>query len=82
MQNFKQIAVDQSGEYLRCYNLKRYLQGILHTLQPKFNNTDFELDLCCVDDLEVYGDPSVLTQIITNLVINSLSHGFEKAVDE
>ena len=81
VQNFKQIAVDQSGEYLRCYNLKRYLQGILHTLQPKFNNTDFELDLCCVDDLEVYGDPSVLTQIITNLVINSLSHGFEKVVD-
>ncbi|EPJ52174.1 MAG: hypothetical protein OFPI_15180 [Osedax symbiont Rs2] len=81
VQNFKQIAVDQSGEYLRSYNLKRYLQGILHTLQPKFNNSDFELDLCCVDDLEVYGDPSVLTQIITNLVINSLSHGFEKAVD-
>ena len=81
VQNFKQIAVDQSDEYLRSYNLKRYIQGILHTLLPNFKNTGFEIDLCCIEDLEVYGDPSVLTQIITNLVMNSLCHGFEHASD-
>ncbi|MCJ8338066.1 MAG: PAS domain-containing sensor histidine kinase [Pseudomonadales bacterium] len=79
VQNFKQIAVDQSGEYLRSYNLKRYIQGILNTLLPKLKDTSFEINLCCVDELEIYGDPSVLTQILTNLVMNSLCHGFENA---
>ncbi|THB70195.1 MAG: hybrid sensor histidine kinase/response regulator [Gammaproteobacteria bacterium] len=75
--SFKQVAVDQSSDSLREFNVKEYLQEIFSSLNPKFKNTNIELHIECADDLQVYSYPGAISQIITNLAINSLVHGFE-----
>ena len=77
VQKFKQIAVDQNSQSLRSYNLNSYIQSILHTLSPKYQSIVPSINLSCTDDLDIYGDPSVLTQILSNLVSNSIAHGFK-----
>jgi len=79
--SFKEVAVDQSNNNLRLYNLKDYVSKILASLKPVFKDTSYQLALNCQDDTELWGDPGDIAQIITNLVMNSLIHGFENADD-
>lgn len=75
--SFKQVAVDQSSDTLREFNIKEYLNEIFSSLNPKFRNTSIEVMIECADDLSIYSFPGAVSQIITNLAINSLVHGFE-----
>jgi len=77
IRSFKQIAVDQTHDEARRFNLKTYLSEILLSLQPELKKYQPSTVINCVDDLELHSYPGVISQIITNLVMNSLIHGFE-----
>jgi len=75
--SFKQVAVDQSNKHIRLYNAKNYTDGVLMNLQPLLGQTPYGISLSCDENIDIHGDPADLTQILTNLVINSLQHGFD-----
>lgn len=77
VKSFKHVSEDQAGEALRRFNLKDYLQEILSTLNPKLRMTKHTVNIRCSDDIDIDGYPGALSQVITNLVMNSLVHGFE-----
>ena len=74
--NFKQIAVDQNSEDHRTIDLNEYLQQILKSLHPKLRKTHHQVEVNCPDNLQLDSSPSVFYQIFTNLIMNSLIHGF------
>lgn len=76
--SFKQIAVDQSVEEKRNFNIKEYVNEVLLSLNPKLKKTKHVVSVQCPDDLEIYSYPGALSQIITNLVVNSLVHAFDE----
>lgn len=76
--NFKQIAIDQSTEDRRLIDLKEYLQQILKSLHPRLRKTKHNINIVCPEGLRVNSSPSVFYQIFTNLIMNSLIHGFTK----
>lgn len=77
IQSFKQVAVDQSGEEKRLFNIKDYLTSVLVSLNPKYKRTGHTITLNCADHIEINTYPGAFSQIITNLIMNSLLHGFE-----
>ena len=77
LQNFKQAATDQATARDRVFNLKDYLEDVLRSFSPRLRNTGFGINIQCPEDLEMKCDPGSLYQILTNLVMNSLNHGFE-----
>ncbi|MFZ7127211.1 MAG: PAS domain-containing sensor histidine kinase [Desulfobacterales bacterium] len=77
VKSFKQVAVDQATEDRRRFNLKEYLETVLLSLRPKYKKSGHVLEVECPDTLEVVSYPGVFSQILTNLVMNSLVHGFE-----
>jgi signal transduction histidine kinase/purine-cytosine permease-like protein len=77
IQSFKQVAVDRSTEERRAFNFKAYLEEILLQLRPKLKQTNHRVRICGADDLVLYSYPGAWSQIITNLVINSLVHAYE-----
>jgi two-component system NtrC family sensor kinase len=77
VKSFKHVSEDQAGEAARKFNLEEYLQEILSTLHPKLKMTNHLVNIRCADDIEIQGYPGALSQVITNLVMNSLLHGFE-----
>lgn len=81
IKSFKQVSVDQSHELKRPYNLKSYTQSILQSLGPRFKRTSYVTNLHCDEKIMVDSYPGALSQIITNLVLNSLIHGFENRDD-
>jgi PAS domain S-box-containing protein len=77
IQNFKQVAVDQSSAQEREFDLCEYLDEIVLSLQPRFKNTAHCLVVDCPPGIILHGDPGALYRIVANLVVNSLEHGFE-----
>ena len=57
--------------------LDEYLQEILATLRPKLKNTRHKVTIHCSVDIEINSYPGALSQVLTNLIMNSLLHGFE-----
>ncbi|MBF0131092.1 MAG: HAMP domain-containing histidine kinase [Magnetococcales bacterium] len=77
IRSFKQVAVDQSNEEKRRFNINDYINHIFKSLQPRLKNKKIIVSTVCPKDLQYYGLPGVLSQIVTNLVENSLKHGFD-----
>lgn len=77
LNSFKQVAVDQSDDEQRVFDLNKYLNEILISLQPKYKRTQHTITISCPESLKITSYPGVFSQILTNLVMNSLIHGFE-----
>lgn len=75
--SFKQVAVDQSSQGIRSFQIKMYMEEILMSLHAQLRRTSFEVLFNCPEEFLVNSNPGALSQIITNLVMNSLTHGFE-----
>lgn len=75
--SFKEIAVDQSSETCRRFNLKSYLDEILLSLRPRYKKTGHHIVVNCDKDIELNSFPGVFSQILNNLIVNSLIHGFD-----
>jgi len=78
VQSFKQVSTDQFTEQQRMFALKDYLGDILLSLKPKFIDKKIDFKIECDDELKLNSYPGVYAQIFTNLLLNSLQHGFHK----
>jgi len=76
--SFKQVAVDQSYEKRRNFNLSEYINEILLSLKPKFRLTSHEIEVNCNKNIELNSFPGAFSQILNNMIMNSLIHGFEE----
>lgn len=74
---FKQIAVDQSSEILRSFELGAYIREIVHSLTPILKPAKHKVIVDIKDPVMVESYPGAISQILTNLIQNSLKHGFE-----
>lgn len=77
IQSFKQVAVDQSSEAKRAFNLHAYLEEILLQLSPRLNAIPHVIAVQGDRDLMLNSYPGAFSQIVTNLVMNSLLHAYE-----
>lgn len=78
---FKQIAVDQGSEQKREINLKDYINDTVSALGPKLKHCPHKVRVNCADDIELNTYPSAFYQIFTNLIMNSIIHGFEEQLN-
>jgi len=76
VRSFKQVAVDQSSDELRSFNLRKYLDEVLLSLQPKLKGKPVTVEIDCATELHLRSYPGAVSQIVTNMVVNSLVHGF------
>ena len=75
--SFKKVAVDQSSEDIRIFDVKELLREVLLTLRPQLNSLPYIINIDCPDDLTVKSKPGPINQILINLIMNSIIHGFE-----
>ncbi len=81
IKSFKQVSEDQTGEHIRRFSLHDYLHEILETLSPKFKQNQHRVEIDCSENLCMETYAGAISQVITNLVMNSLLHGFEHKND-
>ena len=78
IENFKKTAVDQHQLEIETINIQQYYQKITSTLRPLLKPKKATLTIECGDDINLATFPGVHAQIITNLISNSMRHGFSE----
>ena len=74
--DFKQVAVDQSNVQRRQFNLHTMLFELTSLLMPGISKTPYILVLDIPSDIQMDSFPGPIGQIFTNLINNSVAHGF------
>ena len=74
--SFKKMAVDQGSLNIRRLDLKQYIEEILHSLKPMFKSLPHEIKVDCEADVTLESVAGAISQVLTNLIQNSLVHGF------
>jgi two-component system, NtrC family, sensor kinase len=77
VQRFKRTSIDQSSHQERDYQLEEVIQDVLTTLRNTLKQTNIEIAVSCPPELTLYGTPGLLGQVLTNLIMNSINHGFD-----
>jgi signal transduction histidine kinase len=76
--SLKKVAVDQASVEKRRFKVKGYIEEVLLSLQPWLRKTRHKVRTTGEDDLLFDSYPGAFSQIITNLVMNSLAHAFDE----
>ncbi|UTW09070.1 sensor histidine kinase [Pseudomonas benzenivorans] len=74
--SFKQVAVDQTSEARREFNLASYLDEVVESLRPTYKRRPIQVHNSCAADIQLDGYPGALAQVVTNLLVNAVTHAF------
>ncbi|MBR9973190.1 sensor histidine kinase [Magnetospirillum sulfuroxidans] len=77
IRSFKQVAVDRTSSERRRFRLLETLNETVTSLKPNLRQAGHKVAIACPADLVLDGYPGVLSQVLTNFVMNSLAHGFD-----
>tara|TARA_B110000211_G_scaffold192118_1_gene219248 strand:- start:1782 stop:2564 length:783 start_codon:yes stop_codon:yes gene_type:complete len=73
---FKQSSIDKYSEENHEFNLSKLTQDTAQNLNHELKAKSVQVLVNCSDDITLEGKPSLLEQLITNLIVNSLTHGY------
>ena len=77
IKTFKKMADDQSGEEIRELNIGEYFSEILLSIHHRLKSTKVQVHISA-EEIRIKTDPGALAQILTNLIMNSIVHGFDE----
>ncbi|MBF0274956.1 MAG: hypothetical protein HQK84_06970 [Nitrospinae bacterium] len=75
---FKQVSTDQQSFHKRRFKIVQYINEVILTLSSEINKRSVSVTVNSREDFLVDSYPGAFAQIITNLLTNSLIHGFDK----
>lgn len=78
VQSFKRISVNQTYDENVLFNVKSYLEATLKSLHHELRTKGHEVSYECAEEIEILGNPGSFTQVFTNLILNSIVHGYDK----
>ena len=77
VRSFKQVAVDQTSERRRSFDLAEVVHEVVDTLRPNLKGSKVQLQLDIPSGIGMESFPGPLGQIVINLVMNAVVHAFE-----
>ncbi|UTY56871.1 ATP-binding protein [Massilia sp. erpn] len=80
--SFKQIAVDQSTQQRREFELHQAVHDVVAALGPSLRRARIELQLDVAPGIAMDSYPGHIEQIIANLAANSITHAFNTKDEE
>lgn len=75
--SFKQVAVDQSSERRRAFDLDAMLQEVVDTVRPNTKGRPWTIVLDIAPGIAMESYPGPLGQVVINLLMNALIHAFD-----
>ena len=76
IQNFKKTAADQHQLEIEILDIGQYYHRVISTLRSMLKPQKVSLEIKCEDRIMLATYPGIHAQILTNLISNSVKHGF------
>ena len=77
IKSFKLVAVDQTSQQHREFNLKSYIDETFLNMRSHYKNRPISIINNCPEDIELNSYPGAFSQIFTNFMMNTFLHGFD-----
>lgn len=74
--SFKQVSIDQSNEKARNFKVLGYMEMIIESLMPLIEKAGVSVKFEIDSRLTIFSFPGVLSQVLNNLIMNSVQHAF------
>jgi two-component system NtrC family sensor kinase len=78
VQSFKRTSADQASQQPRVFSMGELIQDVRFSLHNPLKRLPIRIDVDCPDKLTLNGVPGLIEQLLTNLILNSLQHGFSQ----
>jgi signal transduction histidine kinase len=78
VRNFKLISVDVSNDMKREFDLTDYFNSVVRSLSAEIHHHQVEITCLSKQKIIINSYPGIFSQILTNLILNSLTHAFSK----
>jgi DNA-binding LacI/PurR family transcriptional regulator/signal transduction histidine kinase len=78
IRRFKQIALDNTIDETRVFRVKDYIYDVLLSLSLTLTKKGIMVNLKCPEELQLKCNPGDLSQVFTNLILNSIIHGYDE----
>lgn len=79
IRNFKQVAVDQTSDQRRVFDVAELTNDIVSTLRPSYKTRPITIEINLPQGMHADSYPGPLGQAITNIIENALTHAFAEA---
>lgn len=76
IESFKHVAVDRTRQDRRRFDLAGYLEEVVISLRPQTRKTKHSIALTGATRLAVDTYPDAVAQLVTNLLLNAVTHAF------
>lgn len=80
IKNFKKIAVDQTNGMKSKFNLHELINSLIISLKHEYKHKNLEIKNLCDTNIIMDSYSGPLVQVFTNLIINSIRHGFSNEI--
>lgn len=77
LNNFKQVAADQTSEQRRRFDLAHSVGEVVAMLQPQLKRSPHRIEVHIAQGLSMDSYPGPLGQVVINLINNAYLHAFE-----
>lgn len=74
--SFKQVSADQVSAERRSFEMAQWVRELLTSLRPALRRTEHEVTVDCPPGLMVDTYPGALAQVLTNLMMNAMTHAY------
>ncbi len=75
--SFKQVAVDQTSELRRVFDLRALVEDNVAAVRPGFRRMPWVIEVDIMAGIACDSHPGPLGQVVANLVQNAVMHGFD-----
>ncbi len=77
--NFRQLVVEQTSDQLVEVNLLNLADNVVTSIKPTLKDKPISIDVDVEPNISLSSYPGQISQILTNLIINSVKHGLAES---
>lgn len=77
IESFKQVAVDQSADARRRFDLESYLREVIGSVHSILRKGGHRVEIAVAGKVAMDSYPGALAQVLTNIVSNAVTHAFD-----
>lgn len=82
VRSFKSISVDQHFEDAREFKVRKYVEDLLLSLKNELKTKQVNVINSIDEQMVIESYPGIFSQILSNLILNSVKHGFDGDVND
>lgn len=80
IKGFKRLSSDMSSEEKRLFNLKGCFDDVMISLGLNIRKYKHNVEIDCPNDIVIFSYPGMISQILTNFIMNSIIHAYDDGV--